>query len=51
MKIVISMDLDDGYADPDHPMGITEDAYMQLAERLSDMGTDINISKVHGSWA
>lgn len=50
MKIVISMDLDDDYADPDHPMGITEDAYMQLTDRLCDMGDNINVSKVHGSW-
>lgn len=45
MKIQITMDIDPEYADPDHAMGVTEDGYNQLNDRLGDMGTDIEVSK------
>lgn len=45
MKIIISMNLDSEYADPEHPMGITEAGYEMLTDLLSNMGENIDIKK------
>lgn len=45
MKITITLDLDPAYADPGHPMGITEEGYDQLNDALSALGTDIEVQQ------
>lgn len=45
MKITITLDLDPVYADPDHPMGVTEEGYNQLSDALSAFGTDIEVQQ------
>lgn len=45
MKIVITMDLDDGVADPEHPMGVTEAAYEQIIDMLSQLGGHIDVAR------
>lgn len=40
MKIRITMDIDDEYADPTHPMGVTNDGYELLVARLAALGAD-----------
>lgn len=47
-QIVITMTIGPEYADPDHPMGVTEDGYNELCERLGAMGTDIDVQAVSG---
>jgi hypothetical protein len=49
MKITITMDLDDGYADPDHPMGITEAGYDELTNVLMLFGSDIDVKRADDS--
>jgi hypothetical protein len=46
MKIRITMEVDEEYADSDHAVGITEEAYLGISEALSDYGMDIDIEKV-----
>ena len=48
MKIVITMDLDPDWADPDHPAGITESGYNQLSEALMPFGSDIDVRAASG---
>lgn len=45
MKIQITMNLDDVYADPGHEMGITEEGYDAINEALGELGTDIDVRK------
>jgi hypothetical protein len=45
VRIVITMDLDHYFEDPDHEMGISEKGYDQLCEALGDFGTDINVER------
>lgn len=45
MKIQITIDLDDDYADPDHESGVTAEADEELMEALMAFGTDIQITK------
>ena len=45
MKIMITMNVDPEYADPDHDMGVTEEGYNQINDRLADLGDDINVIK------
>lgn len=44
-KITITMVLDDDYAEPGHPMGVTEEGHDAIQDRLGDMGTDIEVAK------
>jgi hypothetical protein len=39
------MDLDEEYADPEHPMGITDEGHMALSEALMEFGSDITVKK------
>jgi hypothetical protein len=39
------MDIADEYADPDHDMGITEEAYEQITDALMGFGDDVDIRK------
>jgi hypothetical protein len=48
MKILITMEVDDEYVDPDHAMGVTEEAYLGISEALGNYGQDIDIQKVGG---
>lgn len=42
MKIAMILEvMDDEDKDPEHPMGITEDASERLSERLMDLGLSI----------
>lgn len=45
MKIIITMDVDDSYADPAHPMGVTEEGYDKINDALADLGTDIDVAR------
>lgn len=45
MRIIITMDLEGEYADPDHSTGITEAGYEQLSGLLVEFGTDIDIKQ------
>ena len=42
-KITITMVLDPEYADPDHPMGITEAGHDRLMDVLCEFGSDIEV--------
>lgn len=42
-KVRITLDVDDEYADPDHEMGITNEAYEELLRKLSWLGDDIEV--------
>ena len=45
MKIVITMNLDDSLADPEHPMGVTEAGYEQITDMLSGLGDKIDVAR------
>jgi hypothetical protein len=45
MKIAITMDLDDDYADPVHPMGVTEAGHDAIMDALGVFGGDISIER------
>jgi hypothetical protein len=45
MKIIITMELDDDYADPGHSTGVTEEGYIKINEALSELGTDVDVSR------
>ena len=42
-KITITMDLDPEWAEPDHPMGITEEGFLRLTDVLAKFGSDIDV--------
>jgi hypothetical protein len=44
-KIVITMEVDDDYADPDHEMGVTNEGYEEIIRRLSAVGYDIDVER------
>lgn len=44
MRICIAMDIDPAYADAVHPMGVTEEGYDAICDRLGDMGSDITVT-------
>jgi hypothetical protein len=43
MKIKITMDVPEEYADRDHPTGLKNDAYEALMDALMDHGDDVTI--------
>jgi hypothetical protein len=45
MIITITMDLDDDYADPEHPMGVTEEGHIGLQDALAPFGSNIEVSR------
>lgn len=45
MKIHITMDVDEEYADPDHEFGVTEEAYVDIISALSAFGDDIEVHR------
>ena len=45
MKINITMDLDDEFAEPEHPMGVTEDGHLAIQEALMEFGTNIEVTR------
>jgi hypothetical protein len=45
VKITITMDVDDEYADPGHEMGVTEEGYVLIVNRLSSVGDDIDVKR------
>lgn len=40
MKIIITCDIDDEFADPDHEMGVTEAGYLAISDALMAVGAD-----------
>jgi hypothetical protein len=44
MKIRITMTVDPDYADADHEMGVTEDGFDAICDRLGDLGSDITVA-------
>ncbi len=40
-RIIITMDVDGEFADPDHSAGVTEAGYIAIEGALSEFGTDI----------
>lgn len=44
MRITITMDVDESFADYDHPVGVTEAAYQSIMESLEHLGTNIDVS-------
>lgn len=45
MKITITGDVDDDYADPDHEMGVTNEGYEAILGGLSGILDDIDIKR------
>jgi hypothetical protein len=45
MKIAITMNLDEGYADPDHSTGVTVEGYNKINDALAELGTDIEVER------
>lgn len=45
MKILITLNLDDDYADPAHSMGVTEEGYNKISEALAELGGDIEVER------
>lgn len=45
MKIIITMELDSEYTDPDHEMGVTEEGFIKITDLLERVGTDIDVSR------
>jgi hypothetical protein len=48
MKIRITMEIADDYADPSHEMGVTEKGYEEIVDALMSYGEDVEIRKVSG---
>lgn len=46
MKVRITMDIDPDYEDPQHPTGVTNEAYDALFDALNSFGDDIDVEKV-----
>jgi hypothetical protein len=45
-RIIISCDIDPELSDPDHEMGVTDDGYGLIVERLVSIGCDdIDVKK------
>lgn len=44
-KIIIEMELDSEFDEPDHPMGITEEGHIAIQDALSELGHDITVSR------
>ena len=42
---MITMNLDDAFADPEHPMGVTEAGYEQITDMLSQLGDNIDVAR------
>jgi hypothetical protein len=45
MKIIITMDVDDEYADSTHEMGVTSEGYEAIMHALMGIGDDIDVTK------
>jgi hypothetical protein len=45
VKIRITMQVDDEYADPEHDMGVTEDAYLGISDVLAPFGDNVEIGR------
>ena len=45
MKIYITMEIDNVYADPGHEMGVTDDGYMRIVNALMGLGDDIDVHR------
>jgi len=45
MKIRITMEIADEYADPDHDMGVSEEGYNAICEALGDLGSDVDVRR------
>lgn len=43
MKIFISMEVDDDYADPNDSTGVTEEGFNEILDALMHLGDDIKI--------
>jgi len=43
MKLIITMEVDNELADPDHESGLTEEGHSELMEVLMEIGTNIEI--------
>lgn len=44
-KVIITMEVDDDYADPDHEMGVTNEGYELLLRKLGSLGDDIEVRR------
>lgn len=45
MKVRITIDIDDQYADPAHPMGVTDEGYTRIVDTLSWLGDDVDVER------
>lgn len=45
MKVRITMDIDPEWADSEHQMGVTAEAYERLVDALNAFGDDIDIER------
>jgi hypothetical protein len=43
MKITITMNIDDEYADPGHKTGVTEAGHDAITDALAEFGDDIDV--------
>lgn len=43
VKVRITLDVDDDYADPNHEMGVTSEGYERIIDSLRWLGDDINV--------
>jgi len=45
MNIQITMTLDPEYAEPEHPMGVTEEGHLGICDALMAFGSDIIVER------
>ena len=45
MKIYITMDVDEEFADPSHEMGVTEEGYTAIVNALMGIGDDVDVHR------
>jgi len=46
VKVQITLDVDDQFADPDHEFGLTDEAWLEITEFLGNFGEDVTTIKV-----
>jgi hypothetical protein len=45
MKVQITLEIEDELADPDHPMGVTDEGYQQIVHALMGIGDDVDVER------
>ena len=45
MKIIITMEVDPEFEDPDHETGVTEHGYREIADTLMPLGAVLDVAR------